>query len=339
MLLATHGRGIWILDDLTVFQQFAIARSKDAHLFDARSATQMNPAGDRTRDFEGDMQFLGRNPDIAASFNYFLKSPAKNLSLTVKDSSGKVVRELSGDALKGKTDAGINTALWDLRVEPLPAPRVQQQGPGGGGGFGGGGLNGPFVMPGQYQVTLKVDGKEIATSSFTVQGDPEITIAEADRRAAFDAVMELHRMQRVFNEASESVAALNQRLTAMQQAVKDNKDAPAALKAKIEEFAKKFQPVGLQFGIGTADPLVTGDFSVFTRALRFRISGLKGGIMASTSRPTETQSRQIPEVRSAVEKAVQDANQLIGALSALQKEMAESGVYPAAVKPIQTGVN
>lgn len=339
MLLATHGRGIWILDDLTVFQQFAIARSKDAHLFDARSATQMNPAGDRTRDFEGDMQFLGKNPDIAASFNYFLKSPAKNLSLTVKDSSGKVVRELSGDALKGKTDAGINTALWDLRVEPLPAPRVQQQGPGGGGGFGGGGLNGPFVMPGQYQVTLKVDGKEIATSSFTVQGDPEITIAEADRRAAFDAAMELHRMQRVFNEASESVAALNQRLTAMQQAVKDNKDAPAALKAKIEEFAKKFQPVGLQFGIGTADPLVTGDFSVFTRALRFRISGLKGGIMASTSRPTETQSRQIPEVRSAVEKAVQDANQLIGALSALQKEMAESGVYPAAVKPIQTGVN
>jgi photosystem II stability/assembly factor-like uncharacterized protein len=339
MLLATHGRGVWILDDLTVFQQFAAAHSKDAHLFDVRTATQMNPAGDRTRDFEGDMQFLGRNPDIAASFNYFLKSPAKNLSLTVKDSSGKVVRELSGDALKGKTDAGINTALWDLRVEPLPAPRVQQQGPGGGGGFGGGGLNGPFVMPGQYQVTLKIDGKEIAASSFTVQGDPEITIAEADRRAAFDAVMELHRMQRVFNEASESVAALNQRLTAMQQAVKDNKDAPAALKAKIEEFARKFQPVGLLFGIGAADPLVTGDFSVFTRALRFRISGLKGGIMASTSRPTETQSRQIPEVRSAVEKAVQDANQLIGDLSALQKQMAESGVYPAAVKPIQTGVN
>ena len=336
MILATHGRGIWILDDLAPFQQFTLARSKDAFLFDARAAAQMNPAGDRTRDFEGDMQFLGKNPEIGVAFNYYLKASAKNLSLAVKDSSGATVREFSGDAVKGKTDAGVNTVLWDLRVEPLPAPRVQQQGSGGGGGFGGGGLNGPFVMPGQYQVTLKVDGKEVATNNFAVPGDPEITIAEADRRAMFDSSMELHRMQKTFNEASDSVNALNQRLTAMQQAVKDNKDAPAPLKTKVEEFAKKFQPVGRLFGIGMGDPLVTGDFESFARALRARIGGLKGGIMASTSRPTETQSRQIPEVRAAMERAIQDANKLITEFSALQREMAESGVFPASIKPIQT---
>lgn len=106
-----------------------------------------------------------------------------------------------------------------------------------------------------------------------------------------------------------------------------------------EELVKKFQPVGQQFGIGMADPMVTGDFASFARALRNRISGLKSGIMASTSPPTETQIRQIPEVRAAVEKAIQEANQLIAAFSALQKEMAESGVYPAAIKPIQTGIN
>ncbi len=280
------------------------------------------------------MQFLGKNPDIAASLNYFLKSPAKNLSLTVKDSAGRVARELTGDALKDKTGAGVNTAVWDLRVEPLPPPRVQQQGRGGG-GFGGGGLNGPFVMPGRYQVTLIVDGKEIATKTFAVQGDHEITIAEADRRAAFDAAMELHRMQKTYNEAADSVTALNQRLTAMREIVKDKKDAPAALKTKVEEFARNFAPVGRQFGVGMGDPLVTGDFESFTRALRFRINGLKNGVMASTSRPTETQSRQIPEVRTALERAIQDANRLIGEYSALQKEMAESGVYPAALKPIQ----
>jgi photosystem II stability/assembly factor-like uncharacterized protein len=337
MILATHGRSIWILDDLTPFQNFAKARATDAFMFDVRAATQMNPAGDRSRDFEGDMQFLGKNPDAGAAFNYFLKSSAKNLSLTVKDSSGNVVREFSGDAVKGKTDVGINTVVWDLRVEPLPQPRVQQPGPGGGGGFGGGGLNGPFVIPGQYQVALKVDGKEVATNNFTVRGDPEITIAEADRRAMFDAAMELHRMQKSFNEASESVTALNERIRAMQQAVKDSKDAPAALQTKVEDFAKQFQPVGRLFGIGMADPLVTGDFESFTRALRARISGLKGGVMASTSRPTETQSRQIPEVRAALERAIQDANKLIAEFPALQKEMAESGVYPASVKPIQPG--
>ncbi|MGH9841865.1 MAG: hypothetical protein ACREEM_24175, partial [Blastocatellia bacterium] len=151
----------------------------------------------------------------------------------------------------------------------------------------------------------------------------------------FDAAMELHQLQKKFNEASESVTALNERLKAMQQAVKDDKDAPAALKTRVEEFGKKFAPVGRSFGIAMPDPLVTGDFESFTRALRFRISGLKSGIMASTSRPTETQSRQIPEVRAALEKAIQEANALIGELPALQKEVAESGVYPASVKPIQ----
>jgi hypothetical protein len=194
-------------------------------------------------------------------------------------------------------------------------------------------------MPGQYQVTLKVDGNEIATNTFSVLGDPEITIAEADRRAAFDAAMELHRMQKTFNEASDSVGALNQRLTAMQQAIKDNKDASAALKTRVEEFAKKFQPVGRQFGIGIGDPTVTGDFESFARALRARIGQSKNGIMASTSRPTETQIRQIPEVRAGVEKAIQDANQVIGEFASLQKEMADSGVYPASVKPIQADGN
>jgi photosystem II stability/assembly factor-like uncharacterized protein len=333
MILATHGRSIWILDDLTPFQQFAMARSKDAFLFDVRTAAQMNPANDRSRDFEGDMQFLGSNPPAGAAFKYHLKSAPKNLSLTIKDSSGNAVRELTGDAVKGRTEAGVNTVVWDLRVEPLPQPRGQQQGPGG--GFFGGGLNGPFVMPGQYQVALKIDGKEAASCSFTVQGDPEITIADADRRAMFDAAMELHRMQGRFNNASESVNALNDRLKTMQAAVKDNKDAPAAIKTRVEEFAKKFEPVGRLFGIGAGNPLETGNFEGFARMLRSRINSLKGGVMASTSRPTETQSRQIPEVRAALERAIEDANRLIAEFPALQKEMADGGVYPIAVKPIQ----
>jgi hypothetical protein len=103
MILATHGRSIWILDDMTALQQFAKARSTDAHLFDIRAATQMNPARDRSRDFEGDMQFLGKIPDIGAAFTYYLKLPAKKLTLTVKDASGSVVRELAGDDVKEKT--------------------------------------------------------------------------------------------------------------------------------------------------------------------------------------------------------------------------------------------
>jgi hypothetical protein len=125
MLLATHGRGIWVLDDLTPLQQYAQARNADAFIFAVRNATTMNPAGDRSRDFEGDMQFLGENPALGAAINYHLKTAAKQVSLTVKDAAGNVVREFSGDKVKDKNVAGVNNVLWDLRVEPLPAPRPQ----------------------------------------------------------------------------------------------------------------------------------------------------------------------------------------------------------------------
>jgi photosystem II stability/assembly factor-like uncharacterized protein len=335
MILATHGRSIWILDDLTPLQQFAKARGTEAHLFDIRPATQMNLAGDRSREFEGDMQFLGKIADAGAAFTYYLKTPAKNLSLTVKDAGGSVVRELTGDSVKDKTAAGINTVVWDLRVDPLPRPRAPQGGGGGGGGgFGGGGLDGPFVLPGSYQVTLKVDGKEVAANSFTVQGDPEIQISAEDRKAAFEAAKELHRLQKTLNQAAERVGELNEKIRAMQQALKDNASAPAALKTKVEDFAKRFEPVGRRFGVGAQNPFETGNFERANENLRFRFGGLKGGIMGSTSKPTETQTRQIGEIRPLLDKAVQDANALINDLPALLKEMADAGIYPVPVKPI-----
>src|SRR5262245_5633545 len=342
MILATHGRGIWILDDLTPLQQYSKARATEAYLFESKPAQQKNLAGDRNREWEGDMQFLGINPDPGAAINYYLKSPAKSHSLVVKDSAGSVVREIFADIIKGKTEAGVDTINWDLRVEPLTPPRTQPQGQGGGGGggFGGGGLNGPFVHPGKYQLTLKVDGKELAKEDISVEGDSEITIAEADRRAMFETAMELHGMQRVFNEASDRVAAMNESIRTMQQALKENKESPEVLKTRVEEFSKRLEPVTRRFGInqgGAGEGASEGGFASQSQSLRFRLSGLKGGVMASTSRPTETQSRQVPGLRSLMDKAIQEANKLIAELPALQKEMAESGVYPAAVKPIAVG--
>jgi hypothetical protein len=67
MLVATHGRGIWILDDLTPFQEYTKALSTSTHLFPVPVGVQRNPAGDRMRDFEGNRQFFGENPSPARS--------------------------------------------------------------------------------------------------------------------------------------------------------------------------------------------------------------------------------------------------------------------------------
>jgi hypothetical protein len=220
----------------------------------------------------------------------------------------------------------------------LPRPRPQAGGAGGGGGggggFGGGGLDGPFVLPGTYQVSLKVEDKEAATNSFTVVGDPEIQISAEDRKIWFDTAVQLHGLQKTMNEAAERVTELNEKIKAIQQALKDNPSAPAALKTKVEDFAKKFEPVGRRFGIGAENPFETGNFERLNENLRFRFGGLKGGVIGSTSRPTDTQMRQTTEIRPVLEKAVLEANALINALPALLKELADAGIYPAPVKPI-----
>ena len=337
MLLATHGRGVWVLDDMTPFQQFTKAQSAEAYLFDTRPAIEWIPSGDRSRDFEGDMKFLGSNPEIGAAFNYYLKAAPKKLSLTVRDSSGAVVREIADDRVKGKTEVGLNTVVWDLRVNPLPPPPANQAGGGGGGGgFGGGGVNGPMVLPGSYKVTLTIDGREVGSNSFTVRNDPGVQISDADLRARFDAAMTLHKMQATANDAATSLTTLNTQLTAVQQALKDQPNAPASIKASVDDVAKKLEPLRRKLGVGIGGfGGGGGGGGSETENVRGLIGQLKGAIMSSTSLPTESQTKFAADARPALDKVVQDTNALIAQMTALLKELAASGVYPAPPKPIK----
>ena len=183
MILATHGRSIWILDDATPIQQSAEAVRSDAFLFDMRQAMQYNPANNRG--FVTDKPFRGRNPTFGAAISYYLKGPATNVTLRIRDAAGATIREIPDNDLRDARKAGINRVYWDLRYAPLPPVASQPAGGGGGGGgFGAAAANnGPFVMPGEYRVTLVVEGKDIATKP--VQGDRRRCRA-VDRRGSQD---------------------------------------------------------------------------------------------------------------------------------------------------------
>ena len=74
MILATHGRSLWILDDLTPLQQFTRVESSQAHLFEMSAAVARNPSSERSREWEGDRIFLGKNPEPGTAIPYWLKS-------------------------------------------------------------------------------------------------------------------------------------------------------------------------------------------------------------------------------------------------------------------------
>jgi uncharacterized membrane protein YgcG len=176
MVLATHGRAIWILDHVEPIQEYAAAKNSTAKLFTPPPASMYRrPARDRNYEFWGDHTFYGENPPQAAVISWLNKKQLGQVSLKVTDAAGREVRELSGAAFANSNKPGIQSACWDLRVQPAPAPPPQEgrgrgrgergqaaegggrgqtqespygaacpplQTAGGGGGFGGGGASG-----------------------------------------------------------------------------------------------------------------------------------------------------------------------------------------------------
>jgi photosystem II stability/assembly factor-like uncharacterized protein len=151
LIIASHGRSVWIADDITPLQQFTPAvRDADAALFDIRPAVAWLNDQQNNQNVGGQKVFVGENAPRGAAINYYLKSAASgDVKITIADGNGRVIRTLDGP----KT-AGINRVLWNLAPQP-----AQGQGQGGfGGGRGGAGA----VEPGTYIVTLDVAGKKFS---------------------------------------------------------------------------------------------------------------------------------------------------------------------------------
>jgi len=327
MIVATHGRSIWILDDATPLQQYAEARKSDAFLFDMRGAMQFNPANDRG--FVSDKPFFGKNPTYGAAISYYLSKPQTNLALRIRDAAGSQVREITGSDLREARGAGINRIYWDLRHQPLVAPG----GAGGAGGAGGGGNNGPNVMPGDYRVTLVVDGKEVATKTVRVSGDKDMPMTDAERRTWHDTALGLHDLQRVANAAAESVTTLGAQVAAAEALVKSAANVPAAGKAALADINTKLADLRRRLGVGQGGG-GGGGFGGQQANVRGQLGQTKGQIMNSTSMPTVQQIRVAGELREDMTKLVSDTNELIAAVPAVYDAVGASGAKPAALKPI-----
>lgn len=329
LILATHARGVWILDDAGIIQQWAKAEAAGTFAFDAEPATAFNQANDKMKGFEGDMQFLGLNPAPGATLAYRLANDAKQVSWVIRDGN-TVVRELSGDDLRGRTSAGLQIVKWDLRVQPLkplPQPPGAPAGGGGGGGFGGGGNNGPFVLPGTYRATLRVDGKDVQTVSVAVKGDPEIAISETDRRTWFDAAKGLHDLQQQANGAAEIVQNASAQMRLLEQQTR-GATIPPNVKKSMDDLSAELERLRGRLGLGGGQ----GGFGGGAQNVRGRIGQLKGAIMGSTGVPTATQTAQIREVRSALPKVVDDAEAAGKKMPGLVRDLIGAGVIFTPVK-------
>ena len=121
MVLGTHGRAIWILDHLAPIQEYAAARNTDARLFTPPPTSMYRrPTRDRNYEFWGNQVFYGQNPPQAGVLSYFVKNKPSDVQLKIADATGREVRAISIPA--NAVRAGINSACWDLRVQPIANP-------------------------------------------------------------------------------------------------------------------------------------------------------------------------------------------------------------------------
>jgi hypothetical protein len=325
MLVATHGRAVWVLDDLAPLQQYAKAVASAGSVFPVAGASHWKASNERMRDFEGDMKFLGKNPARGAVVSFWLTAGGKEARLAVRDAAGAAVREITTDS-SNVPAAGLNAMVWDLRVQPNRAPRLgpPAQG-GGGGGFGSGGLDGPLVLPGAYTAAVSVDGKEAGTTTIAVRGDAEIAVTDADRRLHYEAGMELHRLQSTANAAAERLATAYEQLAPVRAATRDTAKVPAAVLATWRTFSTQLDSLRRTFGVSGGGG---GGFAAQLASPRTRATRLKSAILGATAAPTATQMATLTQVREEIPRTVEQVSALLAQLPALWKALAEAKVYP-----------
>jgi photosystem II stability/assembly factor-like uncharacterized protein len=178
IIVATHGRGIYLLDHAAAVQQIADAMKSDAFLFDVAPAVRWTVWNKDAN--LGQKVYRAANPPQGAVFDYYLNADQKDdVAITIADKAGKTVRTLRGLP----KSAGVSRTTWDLRYD---GPR---QGGGGRGRRGGdadeeqfafvAGAGGPYVLPGEYTVTLAAGGRQLKRT-MTVEMDPRTQVPITD---------------------------------------------------------------------------------------------------------------------------------------------------------------
>ena len=258
LVAATYGRAFWILDDLSPLRQIdnKIANST-VHLF--RPATAIRLRNDMNQDTPLPPEMpAGDNPPTGAILDYYFKAPAPGeVSIAIYDQKGQLVRQLSStpEAMRSEepppvpnywlyhptplpTNAGMNRYVWDLRYAapdaiqhtyPISAlyERTHAE------------PQGPFVVPGKYEVRLTVDGKTYK-QPLTVAMDPRVKITQADLQQQLDFELQIDKLVTQSFDLHQQAAKFLGEVADRQTALQKNPQAKAALDA-LNDFQAKAQ--------------------------------------------------------------------------------------------------
>lgn len=248
VVAGTHGRGIYVLDDIGLISPYLYIESGsgvatgrltevDEPIFTPpRPATMFLYRNDVPS--QGQALYRAANPAYGANFDYWLPDAVESgVTIEIRDASGAVVRTLIGPGT-----AGTNRVTWDLRHEPIPHDTTRYEVPNLDSG-----PDGPFVLPGEFTVVLTV-GDERRQQDLTVRPDERLRVTEAERLARYEFTLELHELKRFAYDEGVAAYDLEREAEAAIEALEeaddvdeDDLDRARELAAEIEEIADEWR--------------------------------------------------------------------------------------------------
>ena len=228
LIVGTHGRGAWILDDISPLQTLDKASAKKVELFDLRRATrwhmysQLENLGDRT--------YVAPNPEYGAYVNFFLQeAPKEAVKVEILSADGVLVRELSSKT----ATSGLNRMVWDLRMQE----GIELANSTGGGGWWGGAMR-AMAPPGTYTVVLHANGEKLS-KTLELRADPRLGLSADDYQKQSKALIALQSLLSQTNQLiNESELVMDQLDILKKTLMAENDPANAEALAAVDKAMK-----------------------------------------------------------------------------------------------------
>jgi len=310
LLIASHGRGIFIVDDLTSLRALTPeVIAKDAVFLPSRPATLTLPAGEQR--FDGDSEFVGPTLPEAAPITYYQKKRHifGDLLIEIYDPQGKLLTTIQGDKRRG-----LNRVQWPERAKPPKVPPaaglVENE-------FA---FLGPQVQEGTYTVKM-IKGKETYTTTITLVPDPRTKSTAADRALQHTTVMQLYDMLGQLTYIVDATVDL--RNQARQRAASTS-DAQA--KVQLQKLADSLEDFRSTLVSTKEGGMITGEHK-----LREDLGELYGGVNGYSGRPTQSQIERAGVLKKQLDDSNTKFQSLTGQTTQLNSQLQNAKIAPLTV--------
>lgn len=327
LILATHGRSIWVLDDMTPLEQMTeTVAAAEAHLFNTRPATMWRIYNHKAS--TGHKTFIANNPPTGAVISYYLREKAKDkVRITVHDRGGALVRDFTAT-----NEPGIQRVTWDCRYQsPLPGQTS------GSSGFAGAFPRGPRVLPGEYTLKLIVDGKEVMAKPMLVEEDPRIQLSPADAKSRVDFLLAVNKLQRSGTESQNRLSALRSQLASLRDNLNKQQNKSEALIAlagkvldEVIDVQNRLNPQIIRAGMASeaAGPADEATLALQDAAMR-KISRLFDELDFYTEPVLAKHRSQLPKLTATLNSLIEQVNRLVTeTVPNLNRQVEAAGLSP-----------